>query len=77
MSNEKESIIFIDWLENSIYNEYLCYYDFSEFKNVMEIGIGSSGIIYRANYKNTSNFFAIKSFYYSNEATLKEIVNEV
>jgi hypothetical protein len=65
-----------DWLEKSIANEHIKYYEYSDFKNIEQIGSGASGSIYRANWKNTDTIFALKSFY-NQKSTLKEIVNEV
>jgi hypothetical protein len=76
MSNE-ESNIFIDWLEKSIYNEYLVYYDFSEFKNLTIIGLGGFARIFRANYINTNSFFAIKTFFEFNKKALKKLDNSI
>lgn len=65
---------YISWLEDSIINEHLNYYEYSEFNNMQQIAIGGFGIVFRANWKNT--IFVLKSF--NNEkSTLKEVVNEV
>ncbi|CAB4417904.1 unnamed protein product [Rhizophagus irregularis] len=69
--------IYIDWLEEKISSEYLIYYDYSEFKNFTIIGKGSSANVYRANYKNTDNFVALKHFYNNYTTTLKEFINEI
>ncbi|RIA88005.1 hypothetical protein C1645_776025 [Glomus cerebriforme] len=79
MSNEtdfKESNVYIDWLENSITNEYLNYYEYSEFKNIEPIGRGSYGSVVRANWKSTNRFFALKTFN-NDKITLKEVFNEI
>ncbi|PKC08766.1 kinase-like protein [Rhizophagus irregularis] len=78
MSNKevKDSNYYIDWLEKSIANEYLSYYEYSEFKNIKKIGNGSFGSVSRANWKNTDTILVLKSFNNSNP-TLKEIVNEL
>jgi len=73
MSNETD---FIDWLENSIANESLNYYEHSAFKNLRPIGSDSSGNITRANWKDTVNFVVLKTFN-NDKTTLNEIVNEV
>ncbi|RIA78642.1 hypothetical protein C1645_842780 [Glomus cerebriforme] len=67
----------INWLENSIVNEYLNYYEYSEFENLETIGKGSFGSVVRAKWKNAGNFFALKTFHKNDEITLKEVVNEI
>ncbi|CAB4427236.1 unnamed protein product [Rhizophagus irregularis] len=73
----KEPNYYINWLEKSIADEYLNYYEYSEFKSLKPIGNGSFGSIVRANWKNTGNFFAIKAFKNNCNTTLKELVNEI
>ncbi len=72
----KESSFYIDWLEKSITDEYFNHYEYSDFKNLQSIGIGSFGNVMRANWKNTNRLFALKSFK-NDKITLKEVVNEV
>ena len=72
----KELKEYIDWLENSIANEYLYYYKHSEFKNKRQIGRGAFGNVVRANWKNTNTILVLKCFN-DQKSTLKEIVNEV
>lgn len=67
---------YIDWLEKSIVNEHIKYYDYKDFHDIKPIGSGASGSICRTNWKNTDTIFALKSFY-NQRSTLKEIVNEV
>ncbi|CAB4417956.1 unnamed protein product [Rhizophagus irregularis] len=64
------------WLEKSIIDEHINYYDYSGFKNIQPIGSGSFGNVNRANWKNTDHFFALKS-YNNNKQTLEEIVKEL
>jgi hypothetical protein len=73
----KETNYYIDWLEKSIENEYLNYYEYSEFTNLEPIGSGSYGSVVRANWKNAGNFFALKTFKNCDNIMLKELVNEV
>jgi len=79
MSNKIESSDYnIDWFEKSIANEYLNYYEYSDFQNIQRIGKGAFGKVYRANWKKTDTTFALKSFDdVNNKSTLKEVVNEV
>ena len=69
-------VVDINWLENSIAEGHIKYYEYSNFKNVQLIGKGSFGNVVRANWKTTDCFYALKSFN-NNKITLKEVVNEV
>jgi hypothetical protein len=66
----------INWIEESISNKQIKYYDYKYFNNIQEIGFGSFGRVYRANWKNSQSYLALKSFTNFN-ITVKEIVNEV
>ena len=66
----------VDWLEQSITNEHIIDYRYSDFKNIQYIGGGSFGNIFRANWKDTDTVFALKSFN-NQKSTLKEIIKEV
>ncbi|GBB85704.1 hypothetical protein RclHR1_12190008 [Rhizophagus clarus] len=70
----KEPNNYINWLEKSIVDEYINYYNYSEFKNLKPLGSGSYGNVVRANWKN--GFFALKTFK-NDKITLKEVVNEI
>ncbi|GBC52664.1 kinase-like domain-containing protein [Rhizophagus irregularis DAOM 181602=DAOM 197198] len=72
----KDSNHYIEWLEKSIVDEHINYYDYSDFKNILPIGSGSYGNINRVNWKNTDHFFALKSFS-DDKQTLEEIVKEL
>ena len=72
MSNE-----YIDWIENSIVNEYINYYKCSDFKLIKPIGHGSFGSVVCASWKRTNHTFALKSFNNNEQTILKEVVNEV
>ena len=79
MSNEADSEelnVNIVWLEKSIADEYLNYYEYSDFRDIKLIGQGNFGKVFSANWKNTDTTFALKSFDDYN-LTLKEVVNEV
>ena len=79
MSNDteiKETNYYTEWLENSISQEHIKYYEYSDFKNIQPIGGGSFGSVVRATLKNTGIIFALKSLN-MNKITLKEVVNEV
>jgi hypothetical protein len=66
----------INWIEESIAKKQIKYYDYNHFNNIQEIGFGSFGKVYRANWKKSHNYLALKSFFNFNIVT-KEIVKEV
>ena len=71
MTNE-----YIDWIEKSIVDGHVDYYEYSDFKPIQQIEHDSSEDVMCASWKHTNNLFTLKSF--SNEMTvLKEVVNEV
>src|SRR4051794_10483665 len=67
----------IDWIEEAIIKKYFKYYEYEHFSNLQEIGSGGFGKVYRANWKNSLRYLALKSFFNLNNATAKEIVHEV
>jgi len=69
----KESI---GWLDNSIVNEHVRYYEHSDFKNSQLIGNGSFGRVVRANWINANHLFAL-IFFNNNKVTPNDVVNEV
>ena len=71
MSNE-----YVDWIERSIVDEHINYYEYSGFKLIKQIGHDSSGNLICASWEHTNCFFVLKSFN-NDKTTLKEIVNEV
>ncbi|RIA82401.1 kinase-like domain-containing protein [Glomus cerebriforme] len=83
MSNNTESKVtensneWINWIEEAISKKHIKNYDYKYFYNVKEIGAGGFGKVYRANWKNTYNYLALKSLFNLNNSTIKEIVNEL
>jgi SPX domain protein involved in polyphosphate accumulation len=67
----------INWIEEAITKEYFKYYEFNHFSNLQEIGFGGFGKVYRANWKSSPNYLALKSFFNFNNATIKEMIKEV
>ena len=67
----------INWINEVISKKLIKYYEYDHFNNVEEIGSGSFGKVYRANWKNSVQYLALKSFFNLDNATVKEIVNEV
>jgi len=83
MSNNIESKVtdnsneWVNWIEEAIDNEHLKHYEYKQFSNFQQIGAGSFGKVYRANWKNLEKYFALKSFFNLDNVTVKEIVQEV
>jgi serine/threonine protein kinase len=63
-------------LDKLISEERIKYYEYSNFKDIQEIGKGSFGNVFRATWRNATHYFALKSFN-NDKQTLKEIVKEV
>ncbi|PKK74604.1 hypothetical protein RhiirC2_846694 [Rhizophagus irregularis] len=57
--------------------EYYRFYEQEYFSNVQRIGTGGFGKVYRANWKNSDQYLALKSFFDLDDVTAKEIVHEV
>ena len=75
----KDLNYYVNWLNNSIAEEHINYYEYSDLKNTQKIGSGSYGNVVRVNWKNPDRFFALKSFNNddNDDQTLKEVVKEV
>ena len=67
----------INWIEEAISKRHIKHYEYEEFKNIQEIGIGGFGKVYRANWKNSHQYFALKSLLNINDVVIKELVHEV
>ncbi|RGB35778.1 kinase-like domain-containing protein, partial [Rhizophagus diaphanus] len=76
MSITDNSDEWINWIEESIAKKQIKYYDYYHFNNMQEIGFGSFGKVYRANWKSSHSYLAMKSFFNFN-VMAKEIVNEL
>ncbi|PKK69856.1 kinase-like protein [Rhizophagus irregularis] len=77
MQNNENIDEWLNWIEEAINKKHIKYYEFENFKNIQEIGSGTSGKVFRANWKSFDHYLALKSFYNLNKITLKEIVNEL
>jgi len=66
----------IVWLEKSIADGSINYYEYSDFEVIKQIGSGSFGNVVCANWKHADRMFALKSLK-NDKITLKEVVNEV
>ncbi len=75
MSNKNDDSYAV-WLEESISNEYLNYYEYKYFTNIQPIGSGAFGKVSRANWKDTDTVFSLKTFDNHN-SIFKEVVREV
>ena len=77
MQATENSNEWIDWINDAISKKLIKYYEYDHFYNIEEIGSGSFGKVYRANWKNSNKYLALKSFTSLNNTTAKEIVHEV
>ncbi|EXX63646.1 hypothetical protein RirG_150400 [Rhizophagus irregularis DAOM 197198w] len=66
----------INWIEEAISKEYFRLYEYKYFSNVQKIGTGGFGKVYRANWKNSEQYLALKSFFNVDDVIAKEIVHE-
>ena len=64
-------------IEEAIAKCCLKCYENKHFNNVQEIGSGVFGKVYRANWKNSQRYLALKFFFNHNNSTVREIVHEV
>ena len=67
----------VNWIEEAISKRHIKHYEYKEFKNIQEIGTGGCGKVYRANWKNSLQHFALKSLLNINDVAIKELVHEV
>jgi serine/threonine protein kinase len=66
-----------NWFEEAINKKQIKHYEYDQFHNIEKVGSGSFGKVYRAKWKNSHKYLALKSFFNLNSATVEEIVNEV
>ena len=74
--NENENEI-EKWIEEAISKKHIKLYEYQYFSNFQKIGSGAFGIVYCANWKNSGQCFALKSFFNLDNITIKELVREV
>ena len=77
MSDKNKSQASENWIEEAISKEHIKYYEYKDFRNIQNIGHGQYGEVYRANWKNSEQYFALKSLFNPDNDDLKEIVREV
>ena len=75
--NTDNSIGWINWIDKVIAEKNIKLYEYQHFSNLQQIGTGAFGKVYRVNWKNSEQFLALKSFFYLNDNTVKELVREV
>ncbi|GES73290.1 kinase-like domain-containing protein [Rhizophagus clarus] len=66
-----------EWIEEAIANHYFKFYDFKNFKNIKKVGSGGFGKVFRANWKNSEQILALKSFFVLNDVTIEAIKREL
>ncbi|SRR6266498_429662 len=64
------------WIENSIKEEHINFYEYSKFNNIKETGGEGFGKVYKAKWKQNEKYLALKSFNLDNATAIKEIVSE-
>jgi hypothetical protein len=67
----------ISWIEEAISKKYIKYYEYKDFSNIQKIGHGQFGKVYRANWKNSEQYFTLKSLFNLNNDSVMEIIREV
>ncbi|CAB4415461.1 unnamed protein product [Rhizophagus irregularis] len=77
MQNTKNTNEWVNWIEESISREYYRFYEHEHFSNIQIIGTGGFGKVYRASWKNSEQYLALKSFFNIDNVTAKEIVHEL
>ncbi|CAB4415523.1 unnamed protein product [Rhizophagus irregularis] len=77
MQNTENTNECINWIEEAISKEYFRFYEHEYFSNVQRIGTGGFGKVYRANWKNSEQYLALKYFFNLDDVTAKEIVHEL
>ena len=76
MQATNDSNEWINWIEEAVSKKHIKYYKYKDFRNIEKIGNGNFGKIYRANWKNSEQYFALKSFNLDS-TNIKEFVHEV
>jgi hypothetical protein len=66
----------IKWIEESISKNHFKYYEYEHFHGFQEVGSGGFGKVFRAKWKSSHTYLALKSFYNFNNNMVKEIVQE-
>ncbi|GBC06539.1 hypothetical protein RclHR1_00690029 [Rhizophagus clarus] len=64
----------LNWIEEAISKKHIKCYKYKNFSNLEEIGSGTSGKVFRANWMNPRNILVLKSL---ENITIKNFVNEL
>ena len=64
----------INWIKVAIAKKHIKYYEYKHFRNIQKVGIGYFGEVFRANYKDSEQHLALKSFFKLDIAIIKEII---
>uniref|UniRef100_U9SYJ2 Protein kinase domain-containing protein n=1 Tax=Rhizophagus irregularis (strain DAOM 181602 / DAOM 197198 / MUCL 43194) TaxID=747089 RepID=U9SYJ2_RHIID len=76
MQNTKYTNEWTNWIEEAISKEYYGFYEQKHFNNIQKIGAGGFAKVYRAKWKNSDQYLALKSFFNIDNITAREIVHE-
>jgi hypothetical protein len=76
MTHAENSNEWIEWIEEAISKNLVKYYDYKHFHDFQIVGSGGFGKVFRAKWKNSHKYLALKSFYNFNNDMAKEIVQE-
>ncbi|GBC22178.2 kinase-like domain-containing protein [Rhizophagus irregularis DAOM 181602=DAOM 197198] len=72
-----ESNEWVKWINEAVAaKDYIKSYERKHFSDIQEIDSGSYGKVYRASWKNSQGYLALKSFYDLNNTIAKEIIHE-
>ncbi|GBC47620.2 kinase-like domain-containing protein [Rhizophagus irregularis DAOM 181602=DAOM 197198] len=67
----------VKWIDEAIAKKHIKHYEYKYFKHIQEIGTGGFGKVYRAKWKNSYQYFALKSLLNIEEDAIKELVHEI
>lgn len=67
----------INWIDQRIEEKHIKYYEYHDFNNLEVISSGEFSKVYRANWKQTEKYFALKLFNLDFDNVVKKAVNEV
>lgn len=65
------------WTEEVISKNNIKYYEYNNFYNIERIDDGDYENVYRANIKNSDQYFVLKSFNLDNATILCEVINKI
>ena len=77
INSSNKSINWIDRMKESISKRHIKYYEYQFFSELEKIGRGSFGVVYRAKWRESEQYLALKSFPNLDDAAIKELAHEV